>query len=60
MRGNDKNYGRLIKANPDRILSQWESRNPGPWLKASQMGLPFVATKQMLGSDMIAKILILR
>lgn len=55
MRGNDKNYGRLIKANPDRILSQWSHGTMALGLKAAQMGVPFVASKQMLGSDMIEK-----
>lgn len=55
MRGTDKNYARLVKANPDKLLSHWSHGAMALGFKAAQMGVPFLASKQMLGSDMIAK-----
>lgn len=55
MRGNDKNFGRLIKADASRIITQWSHGSMALGFKAAQLGIPFVASKQMIGSDMIER-----
>ncbi|HWQ75868.1 MAG TPA: CoA-transferase [Syntrophomonas sp.] len=53
MRGSDKNYARLIKTDPGRILSHWSHGAMALGFKAAQLGTPFLAAKQLLGSDLI-------
>lgn len=53
MRGNDKNFARIVKEKQCAIYSTWSHGAMGLGFKAAQLGTPFVAAKQMLGSDMV-------
>ncbi|MGE5455401.1 MAG: CoA transferase subunit A [Methylocystaceae bacterium] len=53
MRGTDRGWDRQIKDGSIRILSDWSHGTMGQGFKAAQFGMPFVASKQMLASDMI-------
>ncbi len=55
MRGNDKNFGRVIKNKEAEILSLWSHGSMAQGFKAAQLGMPFVASKQLLGSDLAKK-----
>ena len=54
MRGNDKAFARTVKEGQTGIISTWSHGSMGLGFKAAQLGTPFVAAKQLLGSDMIA------
>jgi len=53
MRGNDKNFARCIKTGMSEIVSIWSHGAMALGFKAAQLGTPFVASKQLLGSDML-------
>ncbi|HWQ76965.1 MAG TPA: CoA-transferase [Syntrophomonas sp.] len=53
MRGNDKNFARIIKNKEAEILSFWSHGTMALGFKAAQLGAPFIASKQLLGTDMI-------
>lgn len=53
MRGNDKNFARAIKTKKAEILSIWSHGSMALGFKAAQLGAPFIASKQLLGSDML-------
>jgi acyl CoA:acetate/3-ketoacid CoA transferase alpha subunit len=53
MRGIDKSYDRLLKAERVKILSEWSHGGVALGLKASQLGTPGVFSKQMLASDIV-------
>lgn len=53
MRGNDKNFARVIKTGQAEIASIWSHGAMALGFKAAQLGTPFVASKQLLGSDML-------
>ncbi|MGE5392059.1 MAG: CoA transferase subunit A [Deltaproteobacteria bacterium] len=53
MRGNDKNFARVIKTGMAEIASIWSHGAMALGFKAAQLGTPFVASKQLLGSDML-------
>lgn len=53
MRGNDKNFARMVKEKQCSIFSTWSHGAMSLGFKAAQLGSPFIACKQMLGSDMI-------
>lgn len=53
MRGNDKNFARVIKTGKAEIASIWSHGSMALGFKAAQLGAPFVASKQLLGSDML-------
>jgi len=53
MRGNDKNFARVIKTGKAEIVSIWSHGAMALGFKAAQLGTPFLASKQLLGSDML-------
>lgn len=53
MRGNDKNFARMIKSNRAEIVSLWSHGSMALGFKAAQLGVPCIASKQLLGSDML-------
>ncbi|MDD3898241.1 MAG: CoA-transferase [Syntrophomonadaceae bacterium] len=53
MRGNDKNFARVIKSKQAEIASIWSHGSMALGFKAAQLGAPFIASKQLLGSDML-------
>jgi len=53
MRGNDKNFARVIKSKQAKIVSIWSHGSMALGFKAAQLGAPFIASKQLLGSDML-------
>ena len=53
MRGIDKNYDRLLKAERVKILSEWSHGGIAQGFKAAQLGTPGLFSKQMLGSDIV-------
>ncbi|MGE5371502.1 MAG: CoA transferase subunit A [Solirubrobacterales bacterium] len=53
MRGTDRLYVRNIKQGRGKVLSEWGHGSMGQGFKAAQYGLPFVASKQLLGSEML-------
>ncbi|NLJ72144.1 MAG: CoA transferase subunit A [Syntrophomonadaceae bacterium] len=53
MRGNDKNFARMIKTNRAELVSLWSHGSMALGFKAAQLGAPFIASKQVLGSDML-------
>ena len=53
MRGIDKVYDRALKAGKIQILSEWSHGGVAQGLKASQLGLAGLFSKQMLGSDLV-------
>lgn len=53
MRGNDKNFARMIKSKRAEILSIWSHGSMALGFKAAQLGAPCIASKQLLGSDML-------
>ena len=53
MRGIDKNYDRMLKAERVKILSEWSHGGVALGFKAAQLGTPGVFSKQMLGSDIV-------
>ncbi|WP_054695355.1 CoA transferase subunit A [Syntrophomonas palmitatica] len=53
MRGNDKNFARVIKTGQAEIVSIWSHGAMALGFKAAQLGAPFIASKQLLGSDML-------
>lgn len=53
MRGNDKNFARAIKTKQSEILSIWSHGSMALGFKAAQLGAPFIASKQLIGSDMV-------
>lgn len=53
MRGNDKNFARVIKSKQAELLSIWSHGTMALGFKAAQLGAPFIASKQMIGTDMI-------
>lgn len=54
MRGIDKVYDRALKAGKIQILSEWSHGGVAQGLKASQLGLAGLFSKQMLGSDLVS------
>ncbi len=55
MRGNDKNFARAIRTKQSEILSIWSHGTMALGFKAAQLGAPFIASKQLLGTDMLKK-----
>jgi acyl CoA:acetate/3-ketoacid CoA transferase alpha subunit len=55
MRGNDKNFARVIKNKEAEIYSFWSHGSMALGFKAAQLGAPFIASKQLIGTDMIEK-----
>ncbi len=55
MRGNDKNFARMIKTQQAELLSLWSHGSMALGFKAAQLGAPFIASKQLIGTDMIKK-----
>lgn len=55
MRGNDKNFARVIKNKQAQIYSFWSHGSMALGFKAAQLGAPFIASKQLIGTDMIAQ-----
>ncbi|MDD3853105.1 MAG: hypothetical protein PHD40_05555 [Syntrophomonadaceae bacterium] len=55
MRGNDKNFARAIKTKKSELLSIWSHGTMALGFKAAQLGAPFIASKQLLGTDMLTK-----
>ncbi|MGE5396717.1 MAG: CoA transferase subunit A [Chitinophagales bacterium] len=53
MRGIDRIYGQLIKDKKVQVLSEWGHGSMGLGFKAAQFGAPFIASKQLLGSEML-------
>ncbi len=53
MRGTDRNYSRQIKKGKVKILSEWSHGGYALGVKAAQLGLPGLMSKQMLGSDIM-------
>ncbi|NMC96509.1 MAG: CoA transferase subunit A, partial [Deltaproteobacteria bacterium] len=53
MRGIDKSYDRMLKAERVKILSEWSHGGVAQGFKAAQLGMPGVFSKQMLGSDIV-------
>lgn len=53
MRGNDKNFARVIKSKQAELLSIWSHGTMALGFKAAQLGAPFIASKQLIGTDMI-------
>lgn len=53
MRGIDKVYDRALKAGKIQILSEWSHGGVAQGLKAAQLGLAGLFSKQMLGSDLV-------
>lgn len=53
MRGTDRTYSQLVKEGKVKILSEWGHGSMGQGFKAAQLGSPYVASKQLLGSDML-------
>ncbi|MGE5418288.1 MAG: CoA transferase subunit A [Acidobacteriota bacterium] len=53
MRGTDRLYVRNIKQGRGKVLSEWGHGSMGQGFKAGQYGMPFVASKQLLGSEML-------
>lgn len=53
MRGNDKSFARCIKTKKADILSIWSHGSMALGFKAAQLGAPCIASKQLLGSDML-------
>ncbi len=55
MRGNDKNFHRVISEQRAEILSVWSHGSMAQGFKAAQLGAPFIASRQLLGSDILDK-----
>lgn len=53
MRGTDRLYVRNIQQGRGIVLSEWGHGSMGQGFKAAQYGMPFVASKQLLGSEML-------
>ncbi len=53
MRGTDKCFSRAIKEKKAEVVSEWSHGAQAVGFKAAQMGLPYAASKIMLGSDML-------
>jgi glutaconate CoA-transferase, subunit A len=53
MRGIDKSYDRMLKAERVKILSEWSHGGIAQGFKAAQLGVPGVFSKQMIGSDIV-------
>jgi len=53
MRGNDKSFSRMIKNKKAEILSVWSHGSMAQGFKAAQLGAPFIASRQLLGTDII-------
>lgn len=53
MRGNDKIFARVIKTKQSELLSIWSHGSMALGFKAAQLGAPFIASKQLIGSDML-------
>ncbi|MGE5421890.1 MAG: CoA transferase subunit A [Ignavibacteriales bacterium] len=53
MRGTDRIYVRNIKEGRGKVLSEWSHGTMGQGFKAGQYGMPFIASKQLLGSEML-------
>lgn len=53
MRGTDRIYVRNIQQKRGQVLSEWGHGSMGQGFKAGQYGMPFIASKQLLGSEML-------
>ncbi|MGE5370584.1 MAG: CoA transferase subunit A [Solirubrobacterales bacterium] len=53
MRGIDRVFSRRIRNKQVEILSEWSHGAQALGFKAAQLGLPYVASKILLGSDML-------
>ncbi|HQH16407.1 MAG TPA: CoA-transferase [Smithella sp.] len=53
MRGIDRLYDRALKQEKVKILSEWSHGGMAQGFKAAQLGSPGVASKQMIGSDLV-------
>ncbi|NLU47771.1 MAG: CoA transferase subunit A [Syntrophomonadaceae bacterium] len=53
MRGTDRAFDRSLKDGRGKILSEWGHGSMGLGFKAAQYGMPYVASRQLLGSDML-------
>ena len=53
MRGIDRSYDRMLKAERVKILSEWSHGGVAQGFKAAQLGVPGLFSKQMLGSDIV-------
>ncbi len=53
MRGTDRMYARNLKNGLGQVLSEWGHGSMAQGFKAAQYGMPFIASKQLLGSEML-------
>lgn len=53
LRGMDRMFDRAVREKKAEIVSEWSHGTQALGFKAAQLGLPFVACKQLLGSDML-------
>lgn len=53
MRGTDRLYVRNIQKGRGTVLSEWGHGSMAQGFKAAQYGMPFIASKQLLGSEML-------
>jgi acyl CoA:acetate/3-ketoacid CoA transferase alpha subunit len=53
MRGTDRAFSRTIQEGRGQILSEWGHGSMGQGFKAAQYGEPYIASRQLLGSEMI-------
>ncbi|HZK42860.1 MAG TPA: CoA-transferase [Syntrophomonadaceae bacterium] len=55
MRGNDKNFARMIKSKQTELLSLWSHGSMALGFKAAQLGAPCIGSKSLIGTDMVKK-----
>jgi glutaconate CoA-transferase subunit A len=53
MRGTDRAFSRTIQEGRGHILSEWGHGSMGQGFKAAQYGEPYIASRQLLGSEML-------
>ncbi|MGE5418330.1 MAG: CoA transferase subunit A [Acidobacteriota bacterium] len=53
MRGIDRTFSRWIREGRVEVLSEWSHGAQALGFKAAQLGVPYLASKIMLGSDMV-------
>ncbi|HPF44363.1 MAG TPA: CoA-transferase [Syntrophomonadaceae bacterium] len=53
MRGTDRMFSASVKQGRTKIISEWGHGSMGIGFKAAQYGMPYAASKQLLGSDML-------
>ena len=53
MRGTDRMFSKSVQEGKTTVLSEWGHGSMGIGFKAAQYGMPFAASKQLLGSEML-------